>query len=238
MTSIAVSQVVRRIRPFVGAADTPDFFSMIDQQARMIVNLAKVVAEVLQGKESTHSLRLLDLEQRRQELQRRHQAVVHALPQSGLDEIRLTMEALDRAAALLIRTGRDCHPGGSNPDAAALQMMRVIRKAIESLQHGYSRLANGSTAAESDADAAIASQSALVFWRMSDQQEAAAAEGQHLTAPSKVSLDRSCWLHGLYENLDDIARELSGAGAILKVWSRQLSGAGGLARLPQSFMVR
>jgi len=46
MTTIAVSQVVSRVRSSVGAADTPDFFSMIDQQARMIVNLARVVAEM------------------------------------------------------------------------------------------------------------------------------------------------------------------------------------------------
>ncbi|HRF12103.1 MAG TPA: hypothetical protein PLR37_08230, partial [Candidatus Accumulibacter phosphatis] len=65
MTTIAVSQVVSRVRSSVGAADTPDFFSMIDQQARMIVNLARVVADVLQGKESAHSLRLIDLEQHR-----------------------------------------------------------------------------------------------------------------------------------------------------------------------------
>ncbi|KFB67544.1 hypothetical protein [Candidatus Accumulibacter vicinus] len=234
MTTIAVSQVVSRVRSSVGAADTPDFFSMIDQQARMIVNLARVVADVLQGKESAHSLRLIDLEQHRQELQRRHQAVVDSLPHSGLEEIRSTMEALDRAAAVLIRTARDCLSGGSNPDATVFQMMGVIRKAIESLRHGYTRLANGSTVAEFDADAAIASQRALVCWRtFDDQREVAAAEGWHRTSPSGVSPDRSCRLNGLYENLYDIARELSRAGVILKVWSRRLYGAVSPARLPQ-----
>lgn len=215
MTTIAGWQVVPRVRPLVCATEAPDFFSMIDQQAGMVVKLARAVGEVLQGKESTHALRLLDLEQRREELQRRNQAAVHSLQRAALDEIRSTMDALDRAAAGLFRTARDCHPGWSPPEQTASQMMAVIQNAVESLQQGYARLATGSPAAECDADAAIASTRAL-------------------------GMTSGCgyWRNELYGNLDEIAHELSGAGVILKRWSRQLSGAGAdtCARLSQQFL--
>ncbi|KFB74228.1 MAG: hypothetical protein ABTS16_07035 [Candidatus Accumulibacter phosphatis] len=236
MTPIAVSQVVRRVRPLVSAAEAPDFFVMIDQQARMVVNLARVLAEVLQGKESAHSLRLLEMEQRREELQRRNQAVVDSLPQAGMGEMHSTMDALDRAAVLLIRAARDCHPGWSAPDAAAFQMLAVIQKAIESLQNGYARLANGSPAAEYDADAAIVSQSALASGKTLVRGVPATEE--RFLAPSQgMSPAHACWPYGLHENLNKIAHELSGAGVILKSWSRQLSaGSRGFALFPQQFV--
>ena len=60
------------------AAERPDFLAMIDQQAGMVVDLAMALGEVLQGRESAHSLRLLDLEQRRDELRRRNRAAVNS----------------------------------------------------------------------------------------------------------------------------------------------------------------
>jgi hypothetical protein len=167
VTTIAIPKIVQRVRPPAFPAETPDFFSMIDQQARMVVNLARTASEVLQGKESAHSLRLLDLEQRREELQRRNRAAVDSMLElrSGIEEIHWTMETLDRAAAGLFRTARSFHQLLSGPDEVAGQMLGVIQKAAESLQHGYARLANGSPAAECDADEAMASRHVLGRYR-------------------------------------------------------------------------
>ncbi|MBK7954475.1 MAG: hypothetical protein IPK02_11250 [Candidatus Accumulibacter sp.] len=231
MTNIALAQVVRRVRPPVRAAEVPDFLAMIDQQTTMVVNLARLVGEVLQGKESTHSLRLLDLEQRREELQRRNQAAVHSLPDrhARLDEIHWTMSALDRAAAVLFQTARGFQQLRSTPDEAASQMMLVVQKAIESLQQGYAQLASGSPAAEFEADAAIGSESALssyrsLGWPGSDAGQSLAASRNQAATPAERSF-AGRWLDELYGNLNNIAHELAGAGAILKSWSRQLSAA-------------
>jgi hypothetical protein len=167
VTTIAIPQFVQRVRPPAFSAEPPDFFSMIDQQARMVVNLARTASEVLQGKESAHSLRLLDLEQRREELQRRNRAAVDSMLElcPGVEEIHWTMETLDRAAAGLFRAARSFHQLLSGPDEVAGQMLGVIQKAAESLQHGYARLANGSPVAECDADAAMASRHVLGRYR-------------------------------------------------------------------------
>ena len=217
MTNIAVPQVVRRVRLPV-CAEFPDFFPMIDEQATMVVKLARTVGEVLQCRESAHSLRLLDLEQRRQELRRRNQAAVHfAVEQRvAVEQIRGTMEALDRAAARLFQAARGFQLHLSVPDQAASEMMAVIQKAIEKLQHGYSRLANGSPAAEVDADAAIGSGRAL---GKGGRTEAIGERPGREGSP----LGRALWLDELHANLQGSARELAEAGAILKDWSRQLS---------------
>jgi hypothetical protein len=234
LTTIAASQLVHRIRPPARAAEGPDFFTMIDHQAGMLVNVAKIVSEVLQGRESGHSLRLLDLEQRRAELQRRNGAAVDSLVDlhAGIDEIHWTMQALDRAAAGLFRTARGFHQLHPDRNQAICQMMAVIQKASESLQRGYARLANGSPAAELDADAAIGSRDLLGCYQslsprgtldgaarscLSASQDRAAVNAE------TTSCGRAVWLQELYGNLNDIAHDLAGAGAILKRWSRQLS---------------
>jgi hypothetical protein len=231
VTTIAISQFVQRVRPPAFPAETPDFFSMIDQQARMVVNLATTASEVLQGKESAHSLRLLDLEQRREELQRRNRAAVDSMlgRRSGVEEIYWTMETLDRASAGLFRTARSFHQLLPGPDEIAGQMLGVIQKAAESLQHGYARLANGSPAAEFDADAAMESRHllghyrALTLWGAADQAPAPSQHQSLVPAEKTGSLRRMFWLYELYDHLDGVVQELSGAGAILKGWSRQLS---------------
>jgi hypothetical protein len=230
VTTIAIPQFVQRVRPPAFPAETPDFFSMIDQQARMVVNLARTASEVLQGKESAHSLRLLDLEQRREELQRRNRAAVDSMLElrSGIEEIHWTMETLDRAAAGLFRTARSFHQLLSGPDEVAGQMLGVIQKAAESLQHGYARLANGSPAAECDADEAMASRHVLgryraqTLWGSADQSPVSSRDQPSAPAEGR-SPGRTFWLNELYDNLNDIAQELSGAGAILKGWTRQLT---------------
>ena len=61
VTANVTPQAVQCVR----AMAAPEPFSMIDQQAGLVVKLARILGEVLQGKESAHSLRLHDLEQRR-----------------------------------------------------------------------------------------------------------------------------------------------------------------------------
>lgn len=232
MTPIPISRLVRRTHRF-DVAERPDFFAMIDQQASMVVDLAIALGEVLQGRESAHSVRLLDLEQRRDELQRRNRAAVNSVfhPSAGADEIPWTMEALDRSAAYLLRTVHRFHPSWSVPDEATHQMVTVIRQATESLQQGYSRLANGSPVAELDADAAIGSKTLLSSYRdPACQAIRDAGAGRRSTPkdpfvqlPQQASDDAAGWFYELYENLHEIAQELAGAGAILKIWSRRLS---------------
>lgn len=234
LTTIAVSQVVQRIRPLADAAEVADFFTMIDHQARMLVSLARVVSEVLQGKESGHSLRLLDLEQRRAELQRRNQAAVNSLADShaGVDEIHSTMQTLDRAAASLFRTAHGFHQLLPDRNEATSQMMVVIQKATESLQRGYAQLANGSPAAEFDADAAIVSKEALGRYQSLAPRGILDGAARRVLSPSQdqaavhaetMSRSRAFGLQELHSRLNDISYELASAGAILKRWSRQLS---------------
>ncbi|WP_186405214.1 hypothetical protein [Candidatus Accumulibacter aalborgensis] len=211
--------------------EMPDFLSMIDQQARMLVNLATTVGETLEGKESAHSVRLLDLEQRREELKRRNQAAVHSMLDLGadIDEIRGSMEALDRAAARLLLAARGLHQFWLHPTEAGCQMMAVIRNGTESLQHGYAQFTNGWSAAEFDADEAIASKDALSRYRIpafpeildTDDESRLPPLDQRVVNPDLMSVERTFWLTELYGNLDDIAQELACAGVILKEWSRR-----------------
>ena len=67
VTAIAIPQAMQYVR----TAAAPEPFTMIDQQAGLVVKLAKILGEVLQGKESAYSLRLQNLDQRREELRRR-----------------------------------------------------------------------------------------------------------------------------------------------------------------------
>ena len=213
----------------VQAVAGPEPFSMIDQQAGLVVKLAKILGEVLQGKESAHSLRLHDLEQRREELQRRHRAAVIAMPEPcvGVDELQWTLETLDRVAAGLFRTARRCHQALPGPDEVTGEIVASIQKAAASLRHGYARLANGSPAAAFDAEAAMAGKDAL-----GNNQSCkppgipGVTDRQH--APSPVRLGalpgHAARLYELHGNLNDIARELARAAAILKGWSRQLAG--------------
>lgn len=184
----------------------------------MVVKLARAVGEVLQCRESAHSLRLLDLEERRQELKRRNQAAVHLAVEQrvGVEQIHGTMETLDRAAARLFQAASGFHQQLSVPDQAASEMMMLIQKAIENLQRGYSRLANGSPAAEVDADAAIGS------WRALGKGCGTATTGER-TGREGSSNGRAPGLDELHANLQGIVHELADAGDILKEWSRQLS---------------
>lgn len=228
---ISMMPAVRRTRRRSAPVELPDFFAMIDQQARMVVDLATAVGEVLHGKESAHSVRLLDLEQCRQELRRRNQAAVHSLLDlnGGVDEIERTLETLDRVAARLFRTAQGYGQMRSGLDEVSSRMMAVIQKATVSLQHGYTRLTNGSPAAASDAEEAIGSSDAVASYRVLALQERLQAPAHGLVqadsaaVPERTSAGPGFWLDELYGSLNDIAGELAGAGAILKAWSQRLS---------------
>lgn len=231
MTRIPVSPPGRASASLTAANAAPDFFSLLDQQIRMVVNLAHAVGEIVQGKESVHSVRLLDLEQRREELRRRHQAAVHSLIKRAVsvDEIDGTMEALDRAAVRLLHTARGLHQFRRAPQEAAGRMMALIERASESLQDGYTRLANGSPAAEVDADKAIGSRNALRSYRvMAREAVFVATDPESLPAASSVEVHQIAGEHNsglgeLYGYLSDVAQELASAGGILKTWSQRLS---------------
>ncbi len=225
VTAIATQPAVRCIQ----AVAAPEPFSMIDQQAGLVVKLAKILGEVLQGKESAHSLRLHDLEQRREELQRRHRAAVIAMPETcvGVDELQWTLETLDRVAAGLFRTTRRCHHIHPGPDEVTGEIVASIQKAAASLRHGYARLANGSPAAGFDAEAAMAGKDALGNNHSCKPPGLLGArDREHAPSPGRLGAlpGHAARLYELHGNLNDIARELARAAAILKGWSRQLAG--------------
>ena len=225
VTTIATPQAAQCVQAVAG----PEPFSMIDQQAGLVVKLAKILGEVLQGKESAHSLRLHDLEQRREELQRRHRAAVIAMPEPcvGVDELQWTLETLDRVAAGLFRTTRRCHQVFPGPDEVTGEIVASIQKAAASLRNGYARLANGSPAAEFDAEAAMAGKDAL-GGKLAGKSPGTprVADRQHAPSPGRFTAlpGHASRLYELHGNLDDIARELARAAAILRGWSRQLAG--------------
>jgi hypothetical protein len=224
-TAIATPKALHRVQ----AAAGPEPFGMIDQQAGLVVKLARILGEVLQGKESAHSLRLQDLEQRREELQRRHQAAVLSIPEPcvGVDELQWTLETLDRVAAGLFRTARRCHQLVPNPDEVTCEIVAGIQKAAASLRQGYARLANGSPAAEFAAEAAMASKDASGSRQACGLRATpGATDRQHIPSPGRFGVlrGRASRLYELHGNLDDIARDLARAAAILNGWSRQLAG--------------
>jgi hypothetical protein len=224
-TAVAFPQPVQCIQAVGG----PEPFTMVDQQAGLVVKLAKILGEVLQGKESAHSLRLQDLEQRREELQRRHRAAVMSIPELGVgvDELQWTLETLDRVAAGLFRTARRCHQVVPGSDEAACEVVAGIQKAAASLRQGYARLANGSPAAEFAAEAAMASKDASGSRQACGPRATpGATDRQHIPSPGRFGVlrGRASRLYELHGNLDDIARELAHAAAILKGWSLQLAG--------------
>jgi hypothetical protein len=211
------------------AMAAPEPFSMIDQQAGLVVKLARILGEVLQGKESAHSLRLHDLEQRRQELQRRHRAAVIAMSEAcgGVDGLQWTLETLDRVAAGLFKTARACHRLLPGPDEVTGEIVASIQKAAASLRHGYARLANGSPAAEFDAEAAMAGKDALASKQACKPPGIhGARDRQQVPSPGRLGAlpGHTARLYELHGSLNDIARELARAAAILKGWSRQLAG--------------
>ena len=230
----AISRATQGAAPSGVGAEVPDFFSLIDRQAAIVVSLARTTRAILQGKESVHSVRLLDLEQRRQELRRRNQAALNspAALTADVGEINWTMEALDRVAAGLFRTARGVDQGGSGPDETSCLMIEAIETATESLRHGYSRLANGSPVAECDADAAMASEQVLGGERWLRFPEAAELEPAALSQPDSELFAEAAGhpagrrvgrLDELHAKLAAIALEVVKAGAILKNWSRQLA---------------
>lgn len=211
----------------------PEPFTMVDQQAGLVVKLARILGEVLQGKESAHSLRLQDLEQRREELQRRHQAAVMSLPEPcvGADELQWTLETLDRVAARLFKAARRCHQVVPGPDEVTCEIVAGIQKAAANLRQGYARLANGSPAAEFNAEAAMAGKNAASGGQSCELRGMpGATERQHVPAGRFGLPGHASRLYELHGNLDDIARDLARAAAILKGWSRQLAGGLPLAQ--------
>lgn len=233
MALTPISKIVRRVRPVVSVPELADFVSMIDRQARLLVKVATTASEIIEGKESAHAVRLLELEQRREELKRRNYAALDSIPNPTprIDEIRSTMDAIDRAAARLFVTGRDFHEWSSGSDEAIRRMMTVIRNAAGNLQHGYAQLRKGSSAAEFDAHEAIGCKDAidrhhplaLRETTTSDQQCNLPHVAQVAPKPDPTSVVGASCQEALYANLNDIVEEFVGAGIILRNWSQRLA---------------
>ncbi|MCM8625366.1 hypothetical protein [Accumulibacter sp.] len=210
-----------------------ELLATIEEQAMVASLLAKIVGEILQGRESAHSMRLVDLDQRREDLHRRGMATVVSIfgGRVGADEVHHTLETLDRVAARLFRTARGVHLLASDTDEACRSMLEVIQRATERLLQGYTRLAYGSLAAELDAEVAIRSRDVLEAGRVGNSTavQAPPAEGCADDGTCAVAgvadPARSRRIDELYANLSDISHELAGAGTILKRWVRQLSGS-------------
>ncbi len=161
------------------------------------------------------------------------QGALSSLGFSGVEDVRGTIETLSRAAVRLFQAARGCQQLRAVPAEVSRRMLAVVQAAAESLQHGYGRLANGSPAAESDADEAIASRHVLGSYRVLALQELLAVECRDLSrptggvvgAPGARAGEATFWFAELYGYLNDVAQELAGAGTILKKWSQRLSGA-------------
>lgn len=214
----------------------PDFLTMVEQQVAIVVTVTRTVADIVRGKESAHSLLLLDLEQRCEELWRRHAANLcscEGLMNAGLPDIVATMEALKRVVVRLFRAARGCQQMHTVPDDLSCRMIGVIQQTIESLRCGYARLANSSPAAETDAARAIAGNE--------DLRDSAQGHGVRQTpiggcccgaalspaAPAgQIPFAAPFGRGQLHSHLHEIGDELAQVGLILRQWSRRLSAAG------------
>lgn len=230
---IELIPVVRRARPIAPGPGLSGLFSTIEQQAQTVVRLATAAEAVLQGRESAHSVRLFDLEQRREELWRRSRAAIDSLADDsrGLEDVRWTMESLDRAAAELFRTATACHAGNCASGVSIGRMLLHIRRESEGLQDGYAGLARGGSCVQCGAGDAEGSRNPLGSYRAMALLELLPAAGAAWPqSPDELAAiygphaaDGAPWIAQMHEALRDIVRELASAGAILKRISQRLA---------------
>jgi len=213
----------------------PDFLAMVEQQVAIVVAATRTLGDIVRGKESAHSLLLLDLEQRCEELWRRHAAHVcscEGLVGNGFSDIVATMEALKRVAARLFRAARGCQQMQTFPDDLCCRMIGAIQQTIESLRCGYARLANSSPVAEADAVRAIASNKDLPGSAPGQGlgltpigERCCAAASSPVVPAGPVPFTPPLGANPLHGHLQEISDELARVGLILRRWSRRLSAA-------------
>jgi len=211
---IEATAVVRRARPIAPGRKLSELFGTIEQQALTVVRLAGAAEDVLQGRESAHSLRLFELDQRREELWYRSRSAIASFADQwrGLEDVDGTMESLDRAAAGLFRSATVGHSGEPEAGGFLGRMLRHIRREGESLQEGYAGLARGWPSAQFDADDAQGSRNPLGSYRGLALLE--------LLSPAAAG---ASWIAPMHAALSDVVRELAGAAELLLRLSQRLA---------------
>lgn len=246
---IEATAVVRRARPIAPGRKLSELFGTIEQQALTVVRLAGAAEDVLQGRESAHSLRLFELDQRREELWYRSRSAIASFADQwrGLEDVDGTMESLDRAAAGLFRSATVGH--GGEPEAGGFlgRMLRHIRREGESLQEGYAGLARGWPSAQFDADDAQGSRNPLGSYRglaLLELLSPAAAGAPSAPAEQPLPMHGphvgagASWLTPMHAALSDVVRELAGAADILLRLSQRLADGGTRFRLGDAGLAR
>ncbi|MBO3705837.1 MAG: hypothetical protein J5X21_05465 [Candidatus Accumulibacter sp.] len=234
VTMIEATAVVRRARPIAPGRKLSELFGTIEQQALTVVRLAGAAEDVLQGRESAHSLRLFELDQRREELWYRSRSAIASFADQwrGLEDVDGTMESLDRAAAGLFRSATVGH--GGEPEAGGFlgRMLRHIRREGESLQEGYAGLARGWPSAQFDADDAQGSRNPLGSYRglaLLELLSPAAAGAPSAPAEQLPPMHGphagagASWIAPMHAALSDVVRELAGAAELLLRLSQRLA---------------
>jgi len=229
------TSMMRRTRPIIPGAGWSGLFSTMEQQAQTLVRLAKAADAVVQGRESAHSVRLLDLDQRREDLWRRSCAAIDSLAdrshRGGLDELRSTSESLDRAAAGLFRTATACGCGYPAAGESIGLMLRHIRREGEGLQDACAGLARGDSAVPFAAGDACGSRNPLGSYRSMALLELLPVAGAgwrpaqddlaEVAGPAAVSGES--WQAQMLAALHEVVGELTGAGEILKRLAQRLA---------------
>jgi len=223
-------------RSFSPVASAPDHFSVIDQQVDALRNLARMVSDIMNGKQSAHAAGVLEIELQCDEVRRQNDTVIRALCGSGsdLDEVRLTLESLERAAAGLWRIVAGFKGSRWSADQGSRRMMTMVEKAIQSLGRGNRRLAKGYSAASLDAAAAIASHSHWFAQRGSeprstvgaDAQAARQGKGNGVMPPAFEYGAQDLFVRTLQENVAQVGEEIAIAAGCLKDWSQRIMAMG------------
>ena len=227
--------MLRRTRPIVPGAGWSGVFSTMEQQAQTLVRLARAADAVVQGRESAHSVRLLDLDQRREDLWRRSCAAIDSLAdhshRGGLDDVRCTSDSLDRAAAGLFRAATACRCGHPAAGESIGLMLRHIRREGEGLQDACAGLARGDSSVQFAAGDACGSRNPLGSYRAMALLELLPVAGSGWRPAPDDLADVSgpqagsgaSWAAQMHPALRDVMSELAGAGAILKRLAQRLA---------------
>jgi hypothetical protein len=229
------TSLVRRTRPIAPAVGWCGVFSTMEQQAQTLVRLAKAADAVVQGRESAHSVRLFDLDERREDLWRRSRAAIDSLAghraSGGVEDLRCTSERLDRAAAGLFRTAAACGTVHTASGASIGQMLRRIRQEGEGLQDVCAGLARGGSSVRFAAGDACGSLNPLGSYRSMALLELlpVAGSGWRPTQDDLAEFSGSpvasgeSWAAQMHAALHDVVRELAGAAEILKRLAQRLA---------------
>lgn len=227
----ASSSVVQR--SFSPGACPLDHFSVIDQQVDALRSLTRMVSDIMNGKQSAHAVGVLEFELQWDAVRRQNMTVIRAMRGSGsdFDEVRLTLESLERAAVGLWRIVAVCKGLRWSADQGSRRMMTMVEQAIQSLGRGNRRLAKGYSVANLEAAAAMASDKHLLAQRVSEQRSTAAADaqaalqgkGNEVMPPALEYGAQDLFVRTLQENVVQVGEAIAVAAGCLKEWSQRMT---------------